>query len=103
MPVIKSKVLTTGNQGLESAQKQQARSNIDAAKKLDIASSADPRVGKNILVPDADGEIDISDKSIDGIPPAPPAEDYHVFVSEGGSGKWAKCEFKRYSLPDGAV
>ena len=71
MPVIKSKVLTTGNQGLEQAQKQQARSNIDAAKKLDIASSADPRVGKNILVPGADGEIDISDKSIESIPPAP--------------------------------
>ena len=103
MPVIKSKVLTTGNQGLDQTQKQHARSNIDAAKKLNIASSADPRVGKNILVPGADGEVNISNKSIDSIPPAPPAEDYHVFVSDGGTAKWAKCEFKRYSLPDGAV
>jgi len=103
MPVIKSKVLTTGNQGLDQTQKQHARSNIDAAKKLNIESPADPRVGKKILVPGVDGEINISEKSIDSVPSALPAEGYHVFVSDGGTSKWAKCDFKRYSLPDGAV
>lgn len=92
MPKITNRVLTAPNQGLDDTRKKNARTNIDALKKISGTVN-------NVVIIGENGEVKDSGRTISTyIPDVPDNKDY-VLTASNGASKWGKLGFVDDPVP----